>query len=109
MFFNDHLVLSGVKVTEPARSIYLCAFKLTLLDGIRKDAQLFGESASRVLISVKPGRYETLLNQLQAQSIIFTDPGQVTAGELTIDGQSFGHISSWAHTYNSQLGEYIDQ
>lgn len=89
--------------------LWLVVLGMGQLKNLRKDAQLFGESLSRVLISVKPGQYSHLLNHLREQNIIFTDLGQVTDSAMSIDRQNFGYISAWTDTYNNQLSEYIDQ
>ncbi|MGH1437282.1 MAG: phosphoribosylformylglycinamidine synthase subunit PurL, partial [Lewinella sp.] len=76
---------------------------------IRKDAFLFGESQSRVMVAVKPEQEEALLNHLKAQNIINTKLGQTVAGNVTIDGQDFGAVREWKSTYDHTLGELIEQ
>ncbi|WP_020539565.1 phosphoribosylformylglycinamidine synthase subunit PurL [Lewinella cohaerens] len=84
-------------------------FEVNTDASIRKDAFLFGESQSRVMVAVKPEQEEALLNHLKAQNIINTKLGQTVAGNVAIDGQDFGAVREWKSTYDHTLGELIEQ
>ncbi len=60
---------------------------------IRKDAFLFGEAQSRVIVSISPDKYDAFLDYLSNVDVDFTNLGIVTNGSLSIDGESFGMIS----------------
>lgn len=52
------------------------------VDGLRRDAVLFGESQSRIVLSVKPEQAETVLNQIW-------DAGVPAARIGTVGGSRF--------------------
>lgn len=84
-------------------------FEINTDPSIRKDAFLFGESQSRVMVAVKPEQEEALLNHLKTQNIINMKLGQTLAGNVAIDGQDFGAVREWKSTYDHTLGELIEQ
>lgn len=57
------------------------------LDGLRRDALLFGESQSRVVLSVKADVVEHVLNQAWDAGIPATRIGTVGGDRLVIDVQ----------------------
>jgi phosphoribosylformylglycinamidine synthase len=74
---------------------------------IRKDAFLFGESQSRVVVSVKPENktaFETLLAK-EKQS--FTFLGTVTAENFVIDGENFGAVEEYKNSYDNSLANSL--
>ena len=84
-------------------------FEINTDSDIRKDAFLFGESQSRVMVAVKPEQEEALLNHLNAQNIIYTKLGHTVVGNVSIDGQDYGAVREWKSTYDHTLGELIEQ
>ena len=73
----------------------------------RQDAYLFGESQSRVVVSVseeKKKSFEKLLNG----KIHFAYLGQVTNGKIVIDDMDFGSIELVKEEYMSSLEKYLD-
>ena len=60
---------------------------------IRKDAYLFGESQSRVVVSVAEEQCFAVEKLLEEQSATYSILGNVSSGALSIDGASFGTIS----------------
>lgn len=69
----------------------------------RKDAYLFGESQSRIIISVKEESEDELLNYLNTHNVPFSRLGEVTDGNINIDGEDFGKISDWKTKYETRL------
>ncbi|HTQ29117.1 MAG TPA: phosphoribosylformylglycinamidine synthase subunit PurL, partial [Puia sp.] len=68
-------------------------FQVSAADGgIRKDAYWFGESQSRVVVSVKPGLVKALKEALGDQP--FEELGVVTHGTIEVDGMNWGWIGS---------------
>ncbi|HSF45126.1 MAG TPA: phosphoribosylformylglycinamidine synthase subunit PurL, partial [Chitinophagaceae bacterium] len=57
---------------------------------IRKDAWLFGESQSRVVVSVSPEQEAAMLELLSDHGVPFEKLGMVTGGSVKIDGASWG-------------------
>ncbi len=74
----------------------------------RKDAYLFGESQSRVLVSVAPervGAFELFLNKLVTP---FTQLGAVHGSAISIDQEEFGQLAQWQERYANILGETMN-
>jgi len=73
----------------------------------RKDAYLFGESQSRIVVSVKPENEDELVNHLNANNVSFTRLGEVIAHQIIIDEENFGTIASWQEHYQNFLGSMM--
>jgi phosphoribosylformylglycinamidine synthase len=74
---------------------------------IRKDAFLFGEGQSRVVVSVKPDRcteFERLL-----AGMTFTRLGEVTGSAILIDGEDWGKTSGWTPKYEHVLDDIMEK
>lgn len=74
---------------------------------IRKDAFLFGEAQSRVVVSVKPDRC-TELERLLA-GMPFTRLGEVTSSRIRIDGEDWGESAAWAQKYEGVLDDIMQK
>ncbi len=74
----------------------------------RKDAYLFGESQSRIIVTVKPEIEDDLVNYLNSHNVPFSKLGEVTDGEIFVDGDEFGLINDWKNIYENKLGEIMD-
>ena len=70
---------------------------------IREDAFLFGESPSRVIISLREVKEDRFLDILRESNISFTLIGHVSKGEIRVDDQSFGDVSEYKEIYNTAL------
>jgi phosphoribosylformylglycinamidine synthase len=57
-------------------------------EGLRNDALLFGETPSRIIVSVKPDRAEHLIEVTQQFQVPCTDIGEVGEGTLAIHVES---------------------
>lgn len=74
---------------------------------LRKDAWLFGESQSRVLVSVlaeKRGEFEQMLEQTGTP---FSQIGQTTGQSVVVDGADWGELGGWKKTYNTVLNDIM--
>ena len=76
--------------------------------GIRKDAWLFGESQSRIVVSVGAEQTAAFERFLTAEKVPFEALGAVTGGNLTIDGEDWGNVSGWKRTYETVLGNIMN-
>ena len=83
-------------------------FEVGTDNNFRKDAYLFGESQSRILISVSQEKEEDMVNYLNSNNVSFTKLGEVKAQNVLIDGEDYGAIESWKSTYDNLLGEKMD-
>jgi len=81
-------------------------FKVEARDaGIRKDAYWFGESQSRVVVSVPAsqlGAFRSALGDLPAEEL-----GVVTDGELRVDGDHWGNVNEWKEKYEGSLERHM--
>jgi phosphoribosylformylglycinamidine synthase len=78
-------------------------------EGVRADAFLFGESQSRIVVSVKPEQvadFELFVTELQ---IDFSKLGRVTGERIRINGASWGNITTWKKTYDNLIGEIMSE
>ncbi len=72
---------------------------------IRKDGYWFGESQSRVVVSVKEenvARFKKLLGGYPNEEL-----GTVTAGSVEVDGMDWGTIMSWKERYDNAIGNLL--
>ncbi len=83
-------------------------FQIETDGNFRKDAYLFGESQSRIVISVREEQEDELLNYLNAHNVPFSKLGEVTDGEITVDGEDFGAISGWKTNYDTLLNNIME-
>jgi len=78
-------------------------FDITTSAEIREDSFLFGESPSRVIISVREVKEDRFLDILRESNIPFTLIGHVSKGEIRVDDQSFGDVAEYKEIYNTAL------
>jgi phosphoribosylformylglycinamidine synthase len=77
-------------------------FDITVDDEIRKDAFLFGESPSRIVVSVGMARETAFIDFMMKAEIPFMALGHVTREEIRIDDNSYGFISDYRKKYFRQ-------
>ena len=73
----------------------------------RQDAYLFGESQSRVVVTVSPDNKEKFEKFLQ-DKISFTLLGEVTDGKIIIDDLDFGSINKVKEDYLSAIENILE-
>ncbi|HNA18721.1 MAG TPA: phosphoribosylformylglycinamidine synthase subunit PurL [Chitinophagaceae bacterium] len=111
----NKLVRSVQDVSEGGLFISLCesgftnelGFSISTNYAIRKDAFLFGEGQSRIIVSVNIDLvkdFEKMLNGFPAEKI-----GIVTSGEVKIDGDYWGDIEIWKEKYDTALENYLSK
>jgi phosphoribosylformylglycinamidine synthase len=74
---------------------------------IRKDAYLFGESQSRVVVSVIPSEQKAFEQFLQQNNLPFENIGTVTKENFVVDGEDFGSVAEYKNGYNTALENYL--
>lgn len=110
---RDKRVLSAHDVSEGGLFQTLCesaypnelGFSIQLASGLRPDAFLFGESQSRVLVSVSLEQQSAFLNAVG--DFPCTQIGVVTDGEVFVEGQSWGPIGVWKQGYDSAIHQLM--
>ncbi len=83
-------------------------FNLVMDERIRKDAYLFGEGQSRVVVSVEDtllGRLMALLEQAGVPAAVI---GTVEENNITVDEQSWGSVDSWKAWYDTAIGQVME-
>ncbi|WP_460568731.1 phosphoribosylformylglycinamidine synthase subunit PurL [Flaviaesturariibacter terrae] len=106
---QQRLAVSIHDLSEGGLFVALCesgfrnnlGFDITSHPFVRPDAFLFGEAQSRVLMSVLPAQAAVFEAALGA--VPFERLGTVTGGELLIDGEDWGTISSWRDRYDGAI------
>lgn len=78
-------------------------FEVNSNTSVRKDAWLFGEAQSRVLVSVRTEQIQALERSLAEAKLPFERIGTVRAAGLQVDGEAWGDIASWKRTYDTVL------
>lgn len=82
-------------------------FDISSDDEIRKDAFLFGEAQSRVIVSVKKSDEDKFIDLMMASRAEFEYLGDVTGKEMIIDDQSFGTVAEAKALFDSALGNML--
>lgn len=82
-------------------------FDITSDAEIRKDAFLFGEAQSRVVVSVAPEKQDLFVDFMVEQEFPFSILGHVTKGELRIDDESFGFMDEEKKRFEDSLKNWL--
>jgi phosphoribosylformylglycinamidine synthase subunit PurL len=75
--------------------------------GLRVDAFLFGEAQGRVVVSVAANQIENFEALLVQTELPFEKIGMVTNGEIKVNGNSFGSLAQYKHTFETSLEEQL--
>ena len=78
-------------------------FDITTDAEVRKDSFLFGESQSRVVVSLTSEQEEDFIDFMIEQKTPFTIIGHVTKGDLRIDEEHFGNIKEANELYMNAI------
>ncbi|MCM5527084.1 phosphoribosylformylglycinamidine synthase subunit PurL [Parasegetibacter sp. NRK P23] len=82
-------------------------FAVQLPADLRKDAALFGEAQSRVVVSVKESNRAAFEKELTATGCAFSQLGTVTEGEVRVNGEGWNNIGYWKNLYDTALENVI--
>lgn len=112
---KEGLIESAHDVSEGGLFVTLCesgftgalGFDIQSKTNIRKDAFLFGEAQSRVVVSVKAGKTE--LFQKSISGTAFEKLGIVTGGEIRMDGESWGPIGDLKKLYDTAIEKALQK
>lgn len=83
-------------------------FDITSDAAIRKDAFLFGESQSRVVVSVSQENEDAFIDQMMLNGVEFDLLGHVTKGSIRIDDEDWDHVVSYQELYDSALDNALN-
>ena len=107
---SAHDVADGglfITLMESAMSRNL-GFEIETEEDIRKDAFLFGEAQGRIVVSVPEAKQAEFIEIAATSAIEYTLLGTVTAGDILIDEQSFGHVSKYKSSFETSLEKTIE-
>ncbi len=83
-------------------------FEINTLAGMRKDAFLFGEAQSRVVISVKAENKNAAIEIFEKAGVPVMELGKVTAKDIKVDAQDFASIEHFAHIYDTSIEKVMN-
>ncbi len=113
ILISKKVIESAHDVSEGGLFVTLCesgfnrqlGFAIETKESIRKDAYLFGEGQSRVVVTVaveKIESFEQLIGELPHERI-----GIVTSGEILIDEDFWESIDTWKEKYDTAIEKYL--
>jgi len=82
-------------------------FEINSVSGVRKDAFLFGEAQSRVLVSVSAAHAAAFEAELKNHGVSFSALGGVKGSHVVIDGTNYGSISDFKTPYETAIEGYM--
>jgi len=74
---------------------------------LRADAFWFGESQSRVVVSVSPSKQHAFESMLAGSGIKSTLLGNVKGKDVLINGNNWGAIAAWKSPYDEKIGSMM--
>jgi phosphoribosylformylglycinamidine synthase subunit PurL len=83
----------------------LLGYDINTSKAVRKDAFLFGEAQSRVVVTVKASQVEAFRQKLGNHPC--EQLGVVTNGDIVVDGEHWGHIKLWRSKYDEAIGRVL--
>ena len=113
---RNHLIRSAHDVSDGGLFVTLVessiprdlGFDITSPAEIRRDAFLFGEAQSRIVVSVTQSRETEFIDFMIERKIPFSALGHVTKGELRVDDLSLGFITDVKKVYLTALENIIE-
>lgn len=70
---------------------------------VRRDAFLFGESQSRIVVSVSTDKQDQFIDALMEKEVEFSLLGEVTNEVITIDQEDWGTVDKWKRIYDEAI------
>jgi len=112
---KEQLVVSAHDVSEGGLLITLMesafnrglGFNIQVDIPVRPDAFWFGESQSRVVVSVKGENETAFINRMQASGTPFVKLGTVAEDLININGSDWGSIGHWKNKYDNALSNLL--
>ena len=112
---NDKIISSAHDISEGGLFVTLTesgfnrnlGYSITSTKAFRKDAFLFGEAQSRVIVSVDKKSVAAFEATLAAANFPFEILGTVTKGAISIDDENWDTIIEWKNKYDHAIGNYL--
>ncbi len=115
---QSKLILSAHDVSDGGLFITLAesampsklGFDISLpsLESIRKDAMLFGESQSRVVVSIRADEKENFEEFISKHFFEYSYLGKVTNQDFKVDGENFVETGAAINLYDNALGNFMN-
>lgn len=110
---KNNFISSAHDVSDGGLFVALCemalpnslGFDIVTDSEIRKDAFLFGESQSRVAVTVVDDYEEEFLDFVTESGVNVMLLGHVTKGRITIDEENFGYVEDYRGLYENSIAE----
>lgn len=83
-------------------------FEINSEVSIRKDAFLFGEAQSRVVVSASADNTLKLETELKKQNIPFSKLGIVKGKSIIVDSVNYGTVSDYKHSFDTSIEGYMN-
>jgi len=75
---------------------------------VRLDSFLFGESQSRIVVTIDESKYSDFITLVNRENVPCLAIGKVTSGEIIVDEENFGNIKQYKHVYDNVLNSIMD-
>jgi len=95
-----------VTLMESAMNSHL-GFRIQSDNAFRKDAWLFGEGQSRVVLTVNPSQREALENHFGTHGLNYQHIGEVKGVNAMIDGEDFGSVEHYKSLYDNAISNAL--
>lgn len=82
-------------------------FDITLPAEFRKDAILFGESQSRIIVTVSEENKDAFIDLMMLNGCDFDLLGHVTKGSIRVDDEDWGIVAEYQHIYDNALSDIL--
>lgn len=113
---NEQVVQSAHDVSEGGLFIALLesamagkkGFEIETNEDLRKDAFLFGESQSRVVVTVRAEKEDEFLDVLSKHDVDFSSVGVVTSAMMFVDKTRWGSMGDWKEEYDTALEKALN-
>ncbi len=83
-------------------------FEITTDSSFRKDAFLFGEAQSRVVVSVSNANVAQLEAELKKHNTPFTKLGTVKSNACVIDNTNYGTVADYKHSFDTSIEGFMN-
>jgi phosphoribosylformylglycinamidine (FGAM) synthase-like enzyme len=84
-------------------------FNIETDESIRKDAYLFGESQSRIVVTVPANKENNFINFMLKSDAEFSLLGEVKGLQITVDNEKWGLVDNWKKVYDNALEQLLNQ
>ncbi len=82
-------------------------YTITSNINVRKDAFLFGEAQSRVVVSIPAENEMAFKTVIHLLEVAFEKLGTVTDENILVDGENWGNIADWKTKYDNAIGDLL--